>query len=168
MSFYYRSTTGVPVMRSLRAIKLATLCALALYPLGCLVRLAASEGTAVGLALDIAGLLLVLAAIGAFAFMAPTNWQRIVGEEEGLLDERELQQRYRAQAFGYSVFAVLTMVTLIYFAIGTDIGNQKGIQVWLPGSFVHWSAFIWGAVLYAFTLPTAYLAWTVPPPPEEE
>ena len=168
MSFYYRSTSGVPVTRSIRSMKLATLFALALYPLGCLLRLAATEGGAAALAFDIAGLVLVVAAVAAFAFIAPTSWQRIVGEEERLLDERELQQRYKAQAFGYAVFAGLTLLTLIYFAIGTDLGTQKGVGVWLPSSFDHWNAFIWGTLLYAFTLPTAYLAWTMPPLPEEE
>lgn len=166
MSLYFRSAAGVPVMRSARTMKVATLWALVAYPLGCALRVLAPEDGSV--ALDSVGLALILSAVIAFIVVAPSSWQRIVGEEEKRLDERELQQRYKAQAFGYSIFTVLAVAFAFYMEISIDLETQRGVMLWRPGTSDHWNAFIWGGLLYAFVLPTAYLAWTQPAPPEEE
>lgn len=168
MSLYYRSARGLPAMRSARTMKIATLWALVAYPLGCALRLMAPGDGASGLPLAAAGLALIVSAVVAFIIIAPSGWQRIVAEEEKLLDERELQQRYRAQAFGYNVFTVLTVLFAFYMEVGIDLETNKGVLIWRPSTSEHWNAFIWGGLLYAFTLPTAYLAWRMPAPPEEE
>jgi hypothetical protein len=168
MSLYYRSAAGVPALRSARTMKIATIWALVAYPLGCALRLLAPAAGDSGLAPDAVGLALIVSAVVAFVIVAPSSWQRIVGEEEKLLDERELQQRYKAQAFGYSIFTVLAVLFAFYMEVSIDLETQKGVLLWRPSTADHWNAFIWGGLLYAFVLPTAYLAWTQPAPPEEE
>ena len=171
MSLYVRSATGTSVLRSARTMKVATTWALAAYPLGCALRLLAPEAGgpgSPGLALDAVGLALIVSAVIAFFIVAPSGWQRIVAEEEKRLDERERQQRYRAQAFGYSVFTVLAVLFAFYMEISIDLETQTGVLLWRPSTSDHWNACIWGGLLYAFVLPTAYLAWTQPVPPEDD
>jgi hypothetical protein len=171
MSLYVRAVTHVPALRSARTLKIATTWALVAYPLGCALRLLAPEAGgpgSPGFVLDAGGLALIVSAVIAFIVVAPSSWQRIVGEEEKLLDERELQQRYKAQAFGYSIFTVLAVLFAFYMEVSIDLETQKGVLLWRPSTADHWNAFIWGGLLYAFVLPTAYLAWTQPAPPEEE
>jgi hypothetical protein len=149
-------------------MKVATTWALVAYPLGCALRVLAPGADGNGVALDAAGLALIVSAVVAFIVVAPSSWQRIVAEDEKLLDERELQQRYRAQAFGYNVFTGLAALFAFYMQVGIDLETKKDLLIWRPSTADHWNASIWGVLLYAFTLPTAYLAWTLPTPPEEE
>ena len=170
MSLYVRAATRVPALRSARTMRIATTWALVAYPFGCALRLIAPEAggpDSPGFALDAGGLALIVSAVIAFFIVAPSGWQRIVAAEEKRLDERELQQRYRAQAFGYSVFTVLAVLFAFYMEVSIDLETQKNMLLWRPSTSDHWNAFIWGGLLYAFVLPTAYLAWTQPAPPDE-
>lgn len=167
MTFFYRGAKERPApVRSRIAIRLATTLVLAAYPAGCIALLVAPEtvsGPGVALREGL-WLALLLTAFGAFSFIAPSYQQRIVGEEASRLDEFELQVRQRAYAFSYKVFSALTLLGLIYLASSLDIASGRGLELWRPSSFDHWNAIIWGAILYAFVLPTAYVAWTMKPP----
>lgn len=167
MTFYYRGPTERPApIRSDFAIRFATTLALLAYPAGCLVLLitpdATSEsGQVFGEAL---WLVLLLTALGAFVYIAPSYQQRIVGEQADRLDEFELQVRQRAYAFSYRAFSALSLIGLIYLALSFDIAQSMGVSLWRPVSSDHWNAIIWGALLYAFVLPTAYIGWTMKAP----
>jgi hypothetical protein len=45
--------------------------------------------------------------------------------------------------------------------------SAERVSLWTPSTFDHWNAIIWGALLYAFFLPAAVLAWTAPAPVSE-
>lgn len=167
MSFFYRGPRGEAPRRSPALMRLATGAVLILYPAGCLVRLVwgGAPPTGASVIADIAGLGLILAALLAFALVAPSSLQRIVGEQASALDEFELDLRRRANAFAYQVFAALTLLGLIYMAIASD---AERLTLWTPSNFDHWNALIWGALLLCFVLPTAYLAWTAPAPIADE
>lgn len=49
-------------------------------------------------------------------------------------------------------------------ANGVDPGDGGRLNLWTPSTYDHWNAIFWGAMLYAFTLPTAWLAWAGPAP----
>lgn len=167
MSFFYRGPKGDAPRRSPALMRLSTGAVLVLYPAGCLVRLVwgGAPATEASVIADMVGLGLILAALAAFAIVAPSSLQRIVGEQAGALDEFELDLRRRANAFAYQVFAALTLLGLIYMAVASDAGR---FALWTPGSSDHWNALIWGALLVCFVLPTAYLAWTAPAPIADE
>lgn len=167
MTFYYRGPTERPApIRSEFAIRFATTLALLAYPAGCLVLLIAPDATSEpGLVIgEVIWLALLLTALGAFAYIAPSYQQRIVGEVADQLDEFELQMRQRAYAFSYRVFAALSLIGLIYLALSFDIAQSLGVSLWRPASSDHWNAIIWGVLLYAFVLPTAYIGWTMKAP----
>lgn len=88
-------------------------------------------------------------------------FRRILGETARGLDERELDQRRRAFAWAYQAFGGLALIFVIYLALANDFAW------WRPGSFEAWNAVFWGAMLYWFSLPTAFLAWTTRPVGEE-
>ena len=48
---------------------------------------------------------------------------------------------------------VLALCGVIYAAIASDKGG------WVPTNFDEYNGLFWGVFLYAFTLPTACLAW---------
>ena len=123
------------------------------YPAGAVVQLVMPDTTPEpGLvAGEIAGFALILLALLAFAFIAPSSLQRIVGEQSKHLDEFEMELRRRANALAYQIFSALTLVGLLYFGIASD---SERLPLWMPGSFDHWNAIMWAAILYAFVLPT--------------
>lgn len=49
--------------------------------------------------------------------------------------------------------------SIFYLAVAND---ETRLTLWAPQSYEHWNTIFWGVLLYAFTLPTAYLAWTMP------
>ena len=167
MTFYYRGAKERPApVRSDLAIRVATALVLIAYPAGCIALLLAPDtspepGFVIG---ELIWAVLLLTTLGAFAFIAPSYQQRIVGEETDRLDEFEMQTRQRAYAFSYKAFTALSLIGLIYLASSLDIAEGAGLDLWRPTSFEHWSAIIWGALLYAFVLPTAYIGWTMKAP----
>lgn len=167
MSFYYRKAGGKPFAVPPSLMRLVTLAALAAYPAGCLAVALAPETTpGSGLAAGaIAGYALFGLALTCFVVIAPSSLQRIVGEEASRLDEFELDLRRRANAMAYQIFTGLTLTALIYLAIASD---GAGDRFWTPTGFDQWNAVIWGALLYAFVLPTAVLAWIAPAPVGED
>jgi len=137
------------------------------YPAGAVIQLVMPDTTPQPglLALEIAGFGLILLALLAFVFIAPSSLQRIVGEQTRHLDEFEMDLRRRANALAYQIFSALTLVGLLYFGIASD---SERLNLWMPNSFDHWNAIMWAAILYAFVLPTAVLAWIAPTPVHEE
>jgi hypothetical protein len=73
--------------------------------------------------------------------------------------------RRLANAVAYQIFAGLTLIGLLYMGVAT---SAERITLWTPSVFDHWEAIIWGALLYAFILPTTVLAWIAPAPMSEE
>ncbi|MEQ8404626.1 MAG: hypothetical protein RKE49_05975 [Oceanicaulis sp.] len=168
MSFYYRKAGGKPWVVRRGAMRLLTATALLAYPAGCLTLLLAPDTTPEPSLTggEIAGFGLFLLAIASFAVIAPSSFQRIVAEEAKHLDEFEMDLRRRANAMAYQIFTALTLLGLIYLGIASD--SEARIAFWTPSTFDHWNAIIWGAILYAFVLPTAVLAWVAPAPVREE
>lgn len=169
MTFFYRGPSGRIARRSTFGMRLASALALIAYPLGGAAVIAAPDAAETGLVLGEAVWLgCLLLTIASLVWMAPSYLQRIAGDEAKNLDEFELDLRRRAYAFAYQAFAALTLAGLIYLASALDFMDGRGIELWRPQTFDHWNAIIWGTILYAFVLPTAYLAWAAPAPELEE
>jgi hypothetical protein len=164
MPFFYRGKSDQAPQRSRFTMRIATLTALLAYPAGCVIQLAFPDTTPdPGLTGgEIAGFTLLAVSILAFCFIAPSWLQRIVGEEAKRLDEFEMDLRRRAYTFSYSVFAGLAVLFAIYMALSVDLADSGKLQLWVPVTYDHWNAIFWGAMLYAFVLPTAWLAWAGP------
>lgn len=161
MSFYIRTSSGRTAPRSRTSMRLATTITLAGYPLGALITLnapLAGEGSA-AFVLHMVGLALIVTAIFAFAYIAPSYMQRIVGEQVSELDDLERDLRQKAYAVAYHVLTGLVAASIFYMAVAND---QTRLTLWAPDSYTHWNTIFWGVLLYCFTLPTAYLAWTMP------
>lgn len=169
MSFYYRGRSGRIAERSPAMLRLATTIALAAYPAGALLmQLAPESGSPAAVWGDIAGLTLIAASLIAFATFAASRLQRIAGEEKGRLDEFELELRLKARAFAYHAFSTIVLVGVAYLGIAMDLGASGRAELWIPTDFDDWNGMFWGLILYAFVLPIAYLAWTLPAPPADE
>lgn len=161
MSFFLRTSSGRVPYRSRASIRIATSVILGGYPLGGLVVLnsgLAGEG-APALTLSIAGLVLIALAVLAFFYIAPSYMQRIVGEQICELDDLERDLRQKAYAFAYHLLTGLVAAAIFYLAVAND---DTRLTLWSPSTYSHWNTIFWGVLLYCFTLPTAYLAWTMP------
>jgi hypothetical protein len=166
MPFYYRGQSDRAPVRSRLAMRITTLAALSAYPAGCVLQILFPDTTP-GPGLTVGegvGYALLAVSLLAFAFIAPSWLQRIVGEETKRLDEFEMDLRRRAYTFSYSVFAALAVLFAIYMALSVDLAESGKLQLWVPVTYDHWNAIFWGAMLYAFVLPTAWLAWAGPAP----
>lgn len=161
MSFYMRTANGRTPRRSRTSMRLATGLILAGYPLGALMALnsgLAGEGS-VSFAFSLAGLAVIAVSVFAFFYIAPSYMQRIIGEQLCELDDLERDLRQKAYAFAYHVLTGLVAAAIFYLAVAND---DTRLTLWAPDSYTHWNTIFWGVLLYCFTLPTAYLAWTMP------
>jgi hypothetical protein len=161
VSFYMRTANGRTPRRSRTSMRLATGLILAGYPLGALLALnsgLAGEGS-VSFALSLAGLAVIAVSVFAFFYIAPSYMQRIIGEQLCELDDLERDLRQKAYAFAYHVLTGLVAAAIFYLAVAND---DTRLTLWAPDSYTHWNTIFWGVLLYCFTLPTAYLAWTMP------
>ena len=170
MSFFYRGSGRKSPIYSRSLMRLLTSVALLAYPIGCVVRVLYTDPDRqaelfVG---DMAGLALIILAFIAFIMIAPSNLQRIVGDEKKNLDEFELDLRRRANGFAYQAFASLALIGVFYMSVAVDDNRLSALGLWTPASYEAWNAIMWGGLLYAFTLPTAYLAWFGPSPIMED
>lgn len=147
---FYRSNHGA-ADHSARFVRVASTLALLAYPAGALTLALVADG----LARTIIGYGLILASLICVAMLAGSSTQRIVAEEARLLDEYELQLRYRAMSAAYTLMSVLILCGVIYAAVASDKGG------WVPNSYDGYNGLFWGVFLYGFTLPTACLAWQV-------
>lgn len=169
MSFFYRSRSARIVERSPAVKRLATTIALAAYPAGALLMVLSPEtGSPAAVWGDIAGLVLIVVSLFAFATFAASRLQRIAGEEKGKLDEFEMELRHKARAFAYNVFTALVLLGVVYLGIASDMNASGRAVLWVPQGYDHWNGVFWGVLLYAFVLPTAWLSWTLPAPPAGE
>jgi hypothetical protein len=137
-----------------------------LYPLGCILQLAATPEN-LGPGGDVAGLLMVVAALAIFAALAGSSLQRQSQEPEAQLDERELAERNRAAYGAHAIFAALVLLGVIYLMIGKDLVANGKVTLWLPERGEHWNGIFWGLLLAALTLPGAVLAWGKDAPADE-
>lgn len=161
MSFYMRTANGRAAQRSRTSMRLATSIVLAGYPLGALLTLnsgIAGDGSG-AFALNLTGLAIIVLAVFAFFYIAPSYMQRIVGEQLCELDDLERDLRQKAYAFAYHLLTGLIAAAIFYLAVAND---DTRLTLWAPDSYTHWNTIFWGVLLYCFTLPTAYLAWTMP------
>lgn len=143
--------SGTP--RSLATIRWLAAATLGLYPAGCLVRLLGPDT----LAVQLAGFLLILAALICGAVLAGSQLARVTSDLADKLDEYQRGLRARALAGAYTLFTVLILVAVIYLALASDFGG------WVPTGYEQWSAIFWGLFITASTLPTAVLAWRLTP-----
>lgn len=160
MSFYIRSASGRIPYRSPLLVRAAVFMVLIGYPAGCLMQLGGSAR-----ALDLAGLALVVVSAVAFFWLATSHVQRIAGEQASELDDLERDLRRRAFAFSYQVFTALMAAGVLYLAVAND---DTRLTLWAPQTYAHWNAIFWGVLLYSFTLPSAWLAFTLPAPDDED
>lgn len=130
----------------------------AFYPLGCILQLVA-DGSAGGVTLSIAGLLLVVASLACFAVLAGSSLQRQTQEPEDLLDERERDERNGASFQAHSVFSAIVLIGVLYMMLTTDMANNDKLHLWRPSDGTHWNAIFGGLILLSFTLPGAVLAF---------
>lgn len=148
---FYRSPaaqggSAMPVGR----LRLLTGLALGLYPTGGVI-LAAAPGAAV----EIAGLVMIAAAILCALPVYQSSAQRIVAEEAIRLDERERQLRERTLSRSYFILSALMLLGIAYAGIASDTGW------WTPVGYRAWNVLFWGLFLTATLLPTALLAWSM-------
>ncbi|KAA5803547.1 hypothetical protein F1654_07010 [Alkalicaulis satelles] len=160
MSFYIRMPSGRVPRRSRISLRLASLTVLIAYPAGCLIQLIFDHPGP-----GVTGLALVLLAVLAFFWLAPSQVQRIAGEQVCQLDDVERDLRRRAYAFSYQVLTGLMAAGIFYLAVAND---DTRLTLWAPQTYAHWNAIFWGVLLYSFTLPSAWLAWTLPAPDAED
>lgn len=158
---FYKRPAGSPskLAMHVRRVRWVSLMSLVLYPAGCLMVLAASFNG--DRALEIAGLVLILLAVLCFALVVGTGVQRILGESRAELDELEIQLREKAYASAYHIFAGLVSVAVLYVTIAS--GAREDLNLWIPSNYDQWTAVLWGVLLSAMILPTAVLAWRLPP-----
>lgn len=161
MSFYLRTAKGRIPQRSRASMRAAATLVLAGYPLGALITLNADRtgGGEASLIIGIGGLVLIALSVFAFAYLAPSYMQRIVGEQVSELDDLERALRHKAFSFSYQVLTGLAAAGIFYLAVAND---DTRLTLWAPSTYSHWNTVFWGVLLYSFTLPTAYLAWTMP------
>ncbi len=107
--------------------------------------------------------LLLLPAVALIA-VTPRQIHRITGDRVCGLDVFEADQRRRAFAFAHKVFAAGALIGVAYLAAasGADAGW------WTPTRPQHWVTILMSMAFYAVVLPTAYLAWTMRPPADED
>ncbi|MCC5981415.1 MAG: hypothetical protein JJU26_06805 [Oceanicaulis sp.] len=161
MSFYLRTSSGRVPNRNRASMRIATSVILAGYPIGGLIALnagLAGDG-APAFITGIAGLAVMALSVLTFFYIAPSYMQRIVGEQVCELDDLERDLRQKAFTFAYQVLTGLAAAGIFYLAVAND---QTRLTLWAPQSYEHWNTIFWGVLLYSFTLPTAYLAWTMP------
>lgn len=146
---YYRSKTPYkarPISRG--AARIACVLALACYPPGAYLMGMSGHSPA-----KVAGMALVLIALFSAAFLVNTSVQRIVGEQPRFLDEFEMQLRLRSVQSAYGTITLIALLAVIYFAIASDT------RLWVPRSYDGYNGLFWGVFLYAWVLPTAFVAW---------
>lgn len=152
-------------MLSIETVRLLIISLYLLYPLGCLLQLAPVSGDS-GKWLSVGGLLMVVAALIAFAVLAGSSLQRQVQEPESELDERESSERNRAAFQAHSVFSGIVLLGVFYMMLTTDMAEAGKLDLWRPQSGSHWNAIFGGLILLSFTLPGAMLAFRKAPPAE--
>lgn len=150
--FYIRSTKDTQKARpiSVRAARAGSVFALAAYPPGAFLL-----GASGGLPVKVAGAALLVATLGSAGMLATTWVQRIVGELPQYLDEFEMQVRLRAMQAAYATFTLLVLGFVMYSAVAVDT------QLWVPRTYRAYDAVFWGVFLYAWLLPTAFVAWRI-------
>ena len=163
---YYRSTKDSAGRRpmTMKMLRLLATAPLAAYPAGCVILL---NAPADNLLAQLIGFAFILIALLGAALVLPSWIQRIAGEEKDKLDEFELDQRRRAYSAAYHAFTALTLIFVAYLGVVSDAQEQIA-WLWTPSTFDHWNAVFWGVFLFASLLPSAWLAWTIAPPVEEE
>lgn len=149
---FYRSDKG-PRDLSLQMVRALSAATLLAYPAGALT-MALGPDTAATL---IAGSTLLVLSLISFTFLAGSSIQRIVAEEEKVLDEFERRLRGRAINRSYATFTALALLAVIYAAIASDKGG------WVPSTYEEFNGLFWGVFLYAAVLPTAILSWNLEP-----
>jgi uncharacterized membrane protein YjgN (DUF898 family) len=162
MSLYFRRRQGARRLSQFQARVLASAvlaCNIASFvisgPLGGSAPSAGSLSTLIGSALS-------LVSIGLFVPLVSSNYQRLVGEETHFLDEFELAWRLRANNFAFVVLGALTILLFAYLALAADLKNAAAL--WVPLSSAGWLGLLWLTLAIVLVLPTAYLAWMMPPP----
>ncbi|WP_265563933.1 hypothetical protein [Sphingomicrobium arenosum] len=119
------------------------------YPLGCLLHLGVD-----GAPLSVLGLILIILSILALVPIARSRLQSIVMRGRRQLDEFEVAQRLRALSSAYFLLAAIIVLALAYARHADQFG------LWVPRGEDEWTALFYGAVLYAFFLPTTLLAFS--------
>ena len=137
-----------------------------LYPLGCILQLVSTPET-LGVAGDVAGLIMILCAVALFLVLAGSSLQRQSQEQDAMLDERELAERNRAAYGAHSIFSGLVLLGIIYLMIARDLIANQNLMLWLPETGEHWNAIFWGLLIASLTLPGAILAWGKGEPEDE-
>ena len=142
---------------SIRTQRWLVTASLAFYPTGALLYTALDDRI-LGLFLGGSLILLSLAAAG---FLLNASLQRIAGARAARLDEFEMMLRRRAFGWSYGVMAFALVAFLFYNAAASEVDLPSADS----GEEFFGLALI--ALLFALLLPTAFLAWTLPPAQDE-
>ena len=159
MIFWRKSKTeDASIPMKVQRVRFLSVLALIAYPVGAVTNLIGSINEWVPV--ELTGFLLIFIALFAFVGIVGTGVQRIAGEESAQLDPVELELRQKTYARAYHYVGAVFLLAILYLGIATD--SQDSFGLWVPSSFDHWSAIMWGAILLVMVLPTALLSWSLP------
>ena len=111
-------------------------------------------------ALGAVGWLLVVGALGivtlgSYGILVTSQYSTMTSQKRQELDERQRQVSDQAFRTAYLVLSFFAAFLALYVYIAADSGS-----FWLPQSGAALTAFFWGVLLIASTLPTSIPAWT--------
>lgn len=121
---------------------------------------ASSSGVGLVFAIGLlpAGAVLLSAFLALSKFALPYSTEGS-GRQTALVDERQIQVRDRAFYRSYQVIASLFGLWVVYEAIARTNERQ---WFWVPQTFDEYQAIVWGYLILAMTLPSAFIAWFEP------
>ena len=149
---------GAETGLSIRTQKWLVTASLAFYPTGALLYTALEDRN---LGLLLGGSLILLSLVAA-AFLLNASLQRIAGARAARLDEFEMMLRRRAFGWSYGVLSGALVAFLLYNVAASEVDLPS------PDSGEEFFGLALVALLFTLLLPTAFLAWTLPPSRDEE
>lgn len=97
--------------------------------------------------------------LGSYGILVTSQYSTMTSKKRQELDERQRQVGDQAFRTAYLVLSSFASFLALYVYIAVDSGS-----FWLPQSSDALTAFFWGMLLIASTLPASILAWTEPEP----
>ncbi len=157
MIFFRSSAKPGPRPMHVRRVRWLSILALTAYPAGSLIVLNAGEANE-GLAAM--GYAVVLLAVAAFLGIISTGVQRITAEQKQHLDSEELLLRQQAYSRSFHVIGSAALLSVLYLQLAEDA--KEKIDLWTPSTSDHWTAIMWGAILFIYITPALILSWSLP------
>lgn len=154
-------TQSVTSSRTLMRLRLSSLAALGLYPIGASLKLAYS-GAALSAPALVGGALVALGVIGWVMVLASAYYRiTFVGAPD--LDEREIAERADAFQCAYIGLGLLAVVGVFYLMMADLAEEGWSAALWTPDSSGDWRAILFGVLIYVMVLPASMLIWRARP-----